>query len=393
MSNLETAYNQAMEQIQKGRSKQEVLLEFAEHKNELAPLLDISLSLLTLPKNIAPQPAMQRKYALAPSKGFWLNWVHISKFAGVSMSLMLLLSAFAVTAYATLKSGPGQALFSVKKLAEQSQMILAYNNQNQKASIQVAIAQQRLDDAKQIFSDPGSNIEQKTAALNELANQTSNAVAVVNSVATSNPKSDQNHPLLSSLDSITQQQQSLLTAIAPGSQITVSASSALQSLSQTAAKISQIKNYVATASNAQNLAQLDNNPNAVAVLGQITKLIDNQITVEKTAFTLTTQTIIQNPQGTILSVHDLSVNQKVNVIGIKIQDSLVAKQIFIIPVEQTQPEVKGESTGTTTPSVDSKKAPNPDQDNSASSTAPASTDSGSASAPTIFEDPSPQFQN
>ncbi|MFI5205993.1 MAG: DUF5667 domain-containing protein, partial [Candidatus Paceibacterales bacterium] len=163
MNNLETAYNKAMAMVQKGRSKQEALLEFPEFANELAPLLDISLNLLMLPKIEAPRPAMQRKYALAPSKGFWLTWIHISKFAGVSMSLMLLVSALTVTGYAALKSGPGKPLFQVKKLAEQSQMLLAFN-QNQQASIQLQITQSRLNDAREIFSTPASTSQQKTAA-------------------------------------------------------------------------------------------------------------------------------------------------------------------------------------------------------------------------------------
>lgn len=258
MNSLEAAYNQAVDMLKKGRSKQEALLKFAEFKNELAPLLDISFSLLSLPKNSPPQPAMQRKYALVPSKGFWLTWIHVSKFAGVSMSLMLLLSAFTVTGYATLKSAPGQTLFQVKKSAEKLQLVLAYN-QNQKANIQLQITQSRLNDAKQIFSDPNSNVEQEKAALSELSDQTSNAVAVVNTVAKNDPASDKNHPLVNSLESIAKEQQSLLSKIKPDSEIKIEANTALLSLNKNSAKISEIKSLVATASNDQALTTLKTN--------------------------------------------------------------------------------------------------------------------------------------
>jgi len=229
MQDSETIYNRAMDMIAKGCPKEQVLLEFKEYANELAPLLDISLSLSLLPKLEAPKPAMQRKYALAPSKNFWLTWIHVSKFAGVSVSVMLIVSALAVTGYAAYNSGPGQVLFSIKKTAEQAQVLLAYN-QKDKASLQVAIAEQRLSEAQNIFSNPASGVEQKKAALNELASQTSAAVAVVNDVTQSDPKSTQSPPLLSSLENINNQQRTLVAEIKPDNQITQAAGSALASL-------------------------------------------------------------------------------------------------------------------------------------------------------------------
>ena len=73
---------------------------------------------------------------------------------------MLLISALSVTVYQASNSIPGNALFALKKGGENLQLILA-SSQTQKASLQVAIAQQRLSDAQQIFNDPASNTEQK----------------------------------------------------------------------------------------------------------------------------------------------------------------------------------------------------------------------------------------
>src|ERR1035437_7813344 len=106
MNNLDEIYNQALEMLKKGSSKQDVLLKFSQYQNELAPLLDISSILLSVPKNIVPTPLMRRKYAAVPAKSFWLAWLHISKFASVSVALMMLISAFSVTAYQVSKSTP-----------------------------------------------------------------------------------------------------------------------------------------------------------------------------------------------------------------------------------------------------------------------------------------------
>lgn len=342
--NLENAYTRAMEMLEKGHSKEEVLLEFSQFKNDLTPLLDISLELLTLPKNLAPQPAMQRKYAFTPSKQFWLAWMHVSKFAAVSMSLMLLLSAFAVTAYASYSALPGQSLFAVKKLEEKTQLMFAFNP-NDRANLQIKIAQNRLSEAQAIFSNPTSDAESKNAALNELSDQTSSAVAVVGTVANSDLKSDQNNPLLNSLANITQQQQQLLTQITPNSQVNVAASSAMETLIKNSAQISEIKQSVAAASDDQTLTKLSSASNAVAVLGEISQISKNQITIEKTTFTITPQTVIQDSDGNPISPGALQENSKVNVVGVKNQNTLLAQQIFVTaPDNSTQPEVKGAAT-------------------------------------------------
>src|SRR5438552_397390 len=99
MNNLDDIYNQALDLLSKGHSQEEVLVKFAGHRNELAPLLEISSLLLAIPKNVVPTPLMQRKYAVAKVKSFWLTWAHVPKLAGVTMSIMLLVSAFAVMGY------------------------------------------------------------------------------------------------------------------------------------------------------------------------------------------------------------------------------------------------------------------------------------------------------
>jgi len=405
MNNLDEIYNQALDMLKKGHSKEEVLVKFAQFKNELSPLLDISFQLLTLPKNIVPTPLMRRKYAAAPAKRLWLAWLHVSKFASVSAGLMLLVSVLSVTAYQASKSVPGNALFALKKGEENFRLVLA-SNQNKKASLQIAIAQQRLNDAQQIFNDPASNADQKTAALNELSAQTASAVAEVNTVAATDPKSDASHPLLNSLDSITQQQKNLLTAIKPDSQIKNAANSALLALGSDTAKLSAIKQTIAVASNDQEaLAKLNSDPNSVAAFGEISQASVTQITVEQITFIITSETAIQDSSGKKLLPSDLSNGNKASVVGEKNNNRLLAQQIFITNAStdaavaaQTSNSAASTSASSTVSAVNTKKPAGqnsttvqPAEGSSTSTAANPNTDSGSFILHQIFDTPASQY--
>jgi hypothetical protein len=410
MNSLDEIYNQALTMLKKGRSKEEVLVKFAEFKNDLAPLLDVSSTLLAMPKNIAPTPLMRRKYAATPAKTFWLAWLHVSKFAGASVAVMLLISAFSVTAYQTSKSLPGNTLFPLKKDAENLQLILA-SDQTQKASLQVAIAQQRLSDAQQIFNDPSSDAAQKTAAINELSAQTTSAVAEVNSVAASDPKSADSPPLLNSLDSIAQQQKTLLSDITPDSQIKNAANSALVALGSDTAKLTAIKQTIAVASDDQEaLAKLSSDPNSVAAFGPISQATGSLITVEQITFSITPQTTIQDDSGNTLLTSQLHEGDKASVVGEKSNSQLLAQQIFITstttsataaqtptssPITLISVTGAAATTTSTAQTTNTEKLPTqsststqPDQ---ASSSSASVDNSNTVTGSFIIEDPTPQF--
>ena len=393
MTNLEEIYDQALEMLRQGYSQEEVLIKFADYKNDLSPLLSLSTELFAMPKNTVPTPLMQRRYASAKVKSWWLTWAHIPKFAGVSMSIMLLLSAFTVVGYQTSKSSPGQALFQVKKFAERSRLILA-SSQDAKASLQIQIAQKRLNEAQEIFNNPDSNVEQKKAALNELSDQTSTAIAEVNTAAKNNPSSDKNPPLLTSLDSIAHDQQDLLTDIKPDSQIKTAANTALKTLTANTVKISEIKQSVAAAGNEQTLAKLNADPNSVVILGEINKISPQQITVEKTVFIFTSQTVIKNAEGKLVDLKDLNEKSKVNIIGIKNQNNLLAQQILVISpegqVKDASTENPNAAASKTATGVPASLKKNLEGSQESSSTASSSLpDLNTAVGSVIFEDPSP----
>lgn len=395
----EGIYNQALKLLNQGLSVDEILARFPHEQTELAPLLKISRQLLTLPKNVVPTPMMQRRFALAPAPRFWLGWMHLLKVAGTSVSIMLLVSALGAGVYATSQSVPGTALFPVKKTAENLELVLATTQQN-KASLQVAIAEQRLSEAQAVFADPKSDSSRKTSALNELANQTTSAISSVKDVANTDPESVQTPPLVTSLENLTNQQKTLLKQITPGSEIQTTAQNALASLSQNDSQVQQIKQVVAAAGTDQTLASLSSDPNAVAVLGIVNKISGQQLTVEKTVFTLTQQTQIKDNTGKILALADLSTGQKVEAIGTNTNNSVIATEILVTAADLAQTG----SGSTSTPAVTATSTPGSAGTVEATSTATgektATTSTPPQSAPSdpnttigsfIPEDPAPQF--
>jgi hypothetical protein len=408
-SDKENNFNQALELLKKGVPVEEILQKFELSRAELKPQLELAAGLLRMPKVQVPEPAMQRKYALAPSKRFWVAWIHISKFASAGVALMLIVSCLGATGYAAASSAPGTLLFSLRKVEEHIRLTLTAN-QVDRANFQVAIAQNRLSQAQIILNNPSSGVQQQTLALNELASQTTSAVAELNQVAQNDPKSNQNNTLINTLDSITTQQMALLSNIKSGQQISAAANQALQELKTSTSQLNAISESVAMADSEQSLTTLNPNSNSVAVLGTITQVNIGQITVEKTTFTLTPQTIITDASGNTLAIQNLTQNEKVNVIGIQNQTSLVAQQILVTQSPQAQLiGAQASSTPTTTsqslliagekstsliPAAElqnfSKSASGSRANASASTT---QTNPDTATGGVIFDNPSPQFAN
>jgi len=329
MNSQEDIYNQAVAMLRAGHSKQEALDAFPNSKNGLAPLLELSQALLNMPKAIVPTPMMQRKYALSKAKVFWLSWSHVFKFAAVSSSLMLLLSAGAFTAYAARNSLPGTGWFFLKRAEENTQLIFTINPQA-KANLEIALAQKRLDEAQQIFSNPNQNNQQaQTQALAELSSQTSSAVAAAAGVTQTNPQAQSNKPLLSSLENLTQQQQSLLKQIKADTKIEAAAQTALLALNNNAKQLSQIKQAVSIADNSQALAELNATSTTITVLGKISAVGNGQMTVEKIVFSFDPQTVITDTAGNKLQFSDLAAGSTVNAVGTPEGNSLVATQILV----------------------------------------------------------------
>ena len=391
MENFDDIYNKAVNMLKAGHSKAEVLEKFSDAKTELAPLLNVSELLFTMPKNIVPTPLMQRKYALSKAKIFWLSWSHAFKFATATSSFVLVLSTLAVTGYAASQSLPGHSLFALKRAEEHAQLIFTLSP-TAKANLQIALAQKRLDEAKQVFDNPSqNNPAQQTAALAELTSQTSDAVTAAASVAKTDPASQNNHPLLSSLQNLTDQQQTLLKQIKPDGQIKQAAQTALLALNNNTKQISEIKQSVAVAGNTAALAKINATSSDVSVLGVITKITEDQIVVEKNVFNVNSKTLIQDEGGNTLKFAALVLGQRVNIIGNQEGSALVAEQILAADsIAATSTAQTLLTTSNSSAAAIAKKTSTTTIDES---TAPDSvkTDPNIATGGFIVEDPNPIF--
>lgn len=249
---IEEILNQKLKALKQGNV-------FENEDKELSELLKIAKSLYELPRKAIPEPAMQRKFMLAPAKIFWYSWFHFSKLATVSMSAILLFSAAAATGYAAWQSVPGQALFTVKKSAEKLQLKFA-TTPEKKASLYVEFSQKRLMDAQKVLNNPNSEPEFTKAAISELVNQTKNTVDAVQTI-TKSESLDKAKPMVSSLENITAKQDQLIKEIKPNGNSEIVAK-AKESASESATKLAEIKKYIEVASNEQALVNLNNKEKA-----------------------------------------------------------------------------------------------------------------------------------
>ncbi len=381
---IEQIYDKALEELKAGRTKAEILSKYPAITDELAGMLDLALALSNLPKKTVPEPAMQRKYILAPARKLWLGWLHVSRFAAVSMSVLLLAALGISTGYATYVSRPGDTFFGLKKAGEHAQLAFTLNEQ-QKINLQVAIAQQRLDDAQLALNGSGSSDPQKqAAALSELAAETQNTIDALNQASTT--AISQNHPLIASLQTITNNQQALLKNL--NSQKTAGVNkSVLAAAQKTAGKVAAIQQYLTAAEGDQALATLQSNPNAVSATGTISQLSYNTVSVKNKTFTLTGSTIVKDSKGAVIAPQDLKLNQTVQILGDQTDTVLIARQINIVDMAG---QVKG--TATTTPASATSTDPS---DKNISTSTPAGSqsalpDPNTAVGSYIIEDPAPQ---
>jgi hypothetical protein len=240
MADIERIFDQVLRDLKAGAPVSEVLSKYPEYKNELAELCATAAPLLKLPTNPAPAPAMRRLYLTTPrTVHAWTAWMHFSRFAAVSTSVLLLAAAFGATTYGAANSLPGQKLFVFKRTAEQLELKMT-NDPNERANFQLTLAQRRLDEAKQVFENHEGNKTLEIAALSELSSQTQQTTAEVKTAALSNLGSTKDHPMVASLQNITKEQQNLLNTIKSDGQVKEAATVAQQTNSQTATELKKI---------------------------------------------------------------------------------------------------------------------------------------------------------
>lgn len=388
MQDKELIFNTALEQLADGKTINEIVLAYPEFQGELKSFLQTAQTLYQLPKNQIPAPAMRRKYLLHPAPVLWISWLHFSRWAIVSMSAVLVLTAVAGTSYAALMSLPGQTLFKVKTSVEGLRLNLT-TNPTAKAQLQVQFAEQRLQEVQQVLQNPSSDTQAKTAAVNELVATTNSTVNAVSVAAHASSGTSSNHPLLASLENITSQQKSLLTQVKNQSAVSQVANSALATTQQAATQVAQIKQYLQIASSEQTLSQAVSNPNAVTISGYVDQVNKTSILVEKTTFSINANTVIQDSMGNTVTADALNTTTKVSVVGTQDGKLLVAQQISVIGPVVTG-TVQGAST-TTPGSATSSPNTTATSTGQSSRKAPAASTAdgglGTSTQPSVTPDP------
>ncbi len=352
MQPYEDILNIALSELKNGAAPETVAEKFPDRFAQLNEDLRVAQILLSLPKNPAPVPAARRKYALAPVGKTWRLGFKIFKIALTSGGLATMFLLI-FTAYAAYTSLPGQSLFKIKKLAEKTRLRLAFSEVG-KANLQVSFAQNRLKEAQNALNSENSSPELQIAALTELADQTAASVEAVKKAASANSIKSQDRPLVASLRDLTQKQKNLANQVKPQSQVKAAAQNVIASSKKNTAEITAIQNSIRvaeTASQEGSLAQLTADKLSVSVLGNITKLAKDSITVEKTTFAVTGKTLTKNQDGQEIKLTELKEKDRVNIIGKKDYsregNELEARQIYLInPPQENGEVVQGASTNT-----------------------------------------------
>jgi hypothetical protein len=311
---------------------------FKIQKNlNISPELKIAKILFALPKNQIPEPNKQRKYALSPILDKTLhNGFKFLKIAFASGGSLAIVGTIIFAGMLSAKALPGQTLFKVKKVAEQTRLHLTFNETN-KAKIQIELTEKRLNEAKQIFANSEFNTApQKFAALNELASQTQITTQTIKKVAVSTAISKLDHPLVTSLEIVAKQQKDFAEKIQPQDGNSSLSLNALNTSQQSNNDVKEIKNLISVAltDNTQiHIAKLSENNNSISALGKIVKKEKSIVIVEGLNFLVTPDTLIKTQDEKILAIQQIKDNSLVNIIGKKslnTKESFIANQILLL---------------------------------------------------------------
>ncbi len=392
---VEDAFDQALEQVRHGVPLATILAHSpASYRAELAGLLEVAASGLLIAKNEPPRALRRYRFAETSRPQRVLAsifpWLKIGAVpAGVLAALVISVSA--------VNAKPGMVLFPVKQQFEQIPARLT-QNQDKKASIQLKIAQKRLNDAVAVINSPSSNSAEQTAALSELNEQTQTALVAVKEVATAMAISKgDNSSLLNSMTQIADAQAELATKVKEQPSPSPEADSVLATSKESKNAVAEIKRLT-SAVNDQELANLDHN--AVFVIGLINLKNTGGITVENNSFVIDQNTVIKNEDDKPIGIAELNLNTKVSIIGNKnSRDQLVASKITVLAEPETaaDPEVKGDTDAEPDAAANQTVAPTapsaqPTPDESPDKSISSEPDPNTAVGGVIFEAPANLFQ-
>ncbi len=322
-------FDMSIQRLQNGERLSAILDSYPEYRTELEPLLQIAQMAQLLPKVTAPAPYKSYKFTNVRTLPYYFTGVlQFVRMAVIPISLVVTLLGGQFVVNAMGNSLPGDTLYSLKRASEEARLNLT-SDEEKLATIHVKLTQRRLEEVKKAIDT--NNPEVENATLVALQEQTEKTFAAVPHVAAVNAVAKNDSSLLDELVAINKEQKSLYATIEnkeDTKEVTKTALNTTKNNEETVAKL------IATV-NEQTLIDL---PNKISVTGTPTVLQENKVVVEKNTFIIDEQTEITNPEG--MTVDTLPQNvTKITVIGSRSNQTVIAKQILIISVDPTVPEI------------------------------------------------------
>ncbi|GEM_PF-6083660 len=345
-----------------------------ESATELSELAAISTALSGVPTMSLPRATKRYSFQKTHAVSSWTELFSIRRFllvptlafAGVILTL---------TASAAGTSVAGQRLFTLKKVAEKTQLAFTVNPEN-KAKLQLEYTQKRLREAETVLTGPRRDPVLEAAVLAELSSQTQSTVEAVKVVANQHSTSTQstNTELVASLQALSNQ------LSAP------THSSSAEGKINNKVAVDQINKLIASV-NDQDLTSLSKEPVPFTVSGNIQTVSNNQIRLNDQAIAILDKTVITLDAKPV-TVAELVLNAHVSITTIRRPSGLEAVEIKILSDKETQPTIEKKATPDSTKSTPGKitNVPNPEKDDILNQTNPK------VFTGIIIEDPAPQYK-
>jgi hypothetical protein len=305
--NLSKALDRAIARLEDGESVEHIVATSPSAvRLQLTEFLPIVAELRNIPLKQAPEA--MRRYA-------FLNHTveKASRFARFMRTLRTgyaISAAFAIlmvvgVSTAAANSLPGSPLFSLKTTWENARISVVARNPGDRAQLELTLANQRLAEAQQVFSDQSSDASDKAQAVQELNTQTQVALNQIQQVA-STPSITGNPGIIQNLVALTKNQASLQAQVDP--------SAASDNAAQNQKTIAAIQESVAAAANTQP-AQIQSQQQAQAN-GVITAMSATSFTIDKNVFQITSSTQFFSANGLHLTQSAFGIGDSVSAIGV-----------------------------------------------------------------------------
>lgn len=383
---LETILDEAIVRLHQQESIQSIIQDYPDYQDELAGLLSVVETGMSLPKKSIPAPYKQFKFLESPALqantkaqstsnpakvfSFW-------KWAIIPLGISLIIGGDFVVK-ATENSLPGDALYTVKRATEQARLSLT-SDQDKVATIHIELLQKRLDEVKRV-ADTGDTTSE-TVAISELQSQTAKTFSAVTPVATDNALSKSDTTLLNSLVAVNKEQQSVLKTLSETAE-TETAKLAVNSAIENTEKNSQALAQIVTKVDEQTAP----NSEKVQITDTIYKISKDTLLVGKDIIQVNSETLVTD-KNLPSSFSKLNLQNKVTVTGLKNSDgTITALEINVLSTGV----VKGQST-TNNPETSNTNGQAPADTQSEPNSNPTNTPS-QAIGGFITEPSTPQYQ-